>query len=93
MKILIIEDEAEIANSIKEYLKSNEMLCEMSNTYQSALDKISLYDYDCILLDLMLPDGDGFDILRKLKALDKSDGVIVISAKEMLESLPVNEDY
>jgi DNA-binding response OmpR family regulator len=86
MKILIIEDEKEIANSIHDYLKSNEILCEMSFTYQAALDKISMYDYDCILLDLMLPDGDGFDILRKLKALDKTEGVIVISAKDMLET-------
>ncbi|MFC4816990.1 response regulator transcription factor [Flavobacterium sp. GCM10023249] len=86
MKILIIEDEKEIANSIRDYLKSNEILCEMSDSCQSAIDKISLYDYDCIVLDLMLPDGDGFEILKKLKTLDKTDGVIIISAKETLET-------
>lgn len=86
MKILIIEDEIDIANSIKSYLKSNDIHCETAGTYQTALDKITTYDYDCILLDLMLPGGDGFSILKEFKKLNKSDGVIVISAKETLET-------
>lgn len=86
MKILIIEDEADISGSIKDYLRSNDIHCEIANNYQKAIDKITMYDYDCILLDLMLPDGDGFDVLKKLKALGKNDGVIIISAKEMLET-------
>lgn len=86
MKILIIEDETDISGSIKDYLKSNDIHCEIATNYQKALDKITMYDYDCILLDLMLPDGDGFDVLKKLKALGKNDGVIIISAKEMLET-------
>lgn len=86
MKILVIEDETEIASSIKGYLKSNDILCEMANDCQSALDKIAMYDYDCILLDLMLPDGDGFAILKELKKLQKTEGVIIISAKEALET-------
>jgi DNA-binding response OmpR family regulator len=86
MKILIIEDETDISGSINDYLKSNDIHCEIVTNYQKALDKITMYDYDCILLDLMLPDGDGFDVLKKLKALGKNDGVIIISAKEMLET-------
>lgn len=86
MKILVIEDEIDIASSIKSYLKTNDILCEMANNSQSALDKIAMYDYDCILLDLMLPDGDGFTILKELKKQNKSDGVIIISAKETLET-------
>ncbi|HKX85159.1 MAG TPA: response regulator transcription factor [Flavobacterium sp.] len=86
MKILIIEDETDISVSINDYLKSNDIHCEIANNYKKALDKITMYDYDCILLDLMLPDGDGFDVLKKLKSLGKSDGVIIISAKEMLET-------
>lgn len=86
MKILIIEDEIDIANSIKSYLESNDIHCETAGTYQTALDKITMYDYDCILLDLMLPGGDGFSILKEFKKLNKSDGVIVISAKETLET-------
>ena len=84
MKILIIEDEIEIAASMKSYLKSNDIHCEMANNCQTALDKITMYDYDCILLDLMLPDGDGFTILKELKNQNKTDGVIIISAKEAL---------
>lgn len=86
MKILVIEDEPEIASSIKSYLKSNDILCEMAADAETALDKISLYDYDCVLLDLMLPDGDGFMILKELKKKQKSEGVIIISAKEALET-------
>lgn len=86
MKILVIEDEIEIATSIKSYLKTNDILCEMAANSQAALDKIAMYDYDCILLDLMLTDGDGFTILKELKKHNKSDGVIIISAKEALET-------
>jgi len=86
MKILIIEDEIELAKSIKGYFKANDVNCETANNYKDALSKIEMYDYDCILLDLMLPDGDGFDLLRHLKMTNKSDGVIIISAKETLDS-------
>ncbi|MFP5438429.1 MAG: response regulator transcription factor [Bacteroidia bacterium] len=86
MKVLIIEDEPAIAGSIKDYLKPNGIQCESAATAREAMDKIGMYEYDCILLDLMLPDGDGFDILRELKRLNKTDGVIIISAKENLET-------
>ncbi|MFG4001400.1 response regulator transcription factor [Flavobacterium aquidurense] len=86
MKILIVEDEQEIAQSIKNYFKTNGIQCETAERYDLALSKIESYDYDCILLDLMLPDGDGFDILRELKRKNKTDGVIVVSAKETLET-------
>lgn len=86
MKILIIEDEREIAQNIKNYFKTNGVQCETAENYKLALSKIDSYDYDCILLDLMLPDGDGFDILRELKRKNKTEGVIVISAKETLET-------
>lgn len=86
MKILIIEDEAEIAKSIKSYFLANDIHCETVGSYKEACSKIDMYDYDCILLDLMLPDGDGFDLLRHLKANNKTDGVIIISAKETLDS-------
>jgi DNA-binding response OmpR family regulator len=86
MKILIVEDEQEIALSIKNYFKPNGVHCELAGNYKDALDKIGMYDYDCILLDLMLPDGDGFDILRELKRHNKTEGVIIISAKETLDT-------
>ncbi|MBO9584776.1 MAG: response regulator transcription factor [Flavobacterium sp.] len=86
MKILIIEDELAIAQSIKNYFRTNGIQCEMAYNFDSALTKIDSYDYDCILLDLMLPDGNGFDILKELKRKNKTDGVIVISANETLET-------
>jgi DNA-binding response OmpR family regulator len=84
MKVLLIEDENELANSIRDYLKSNDIICEVANTLSSALLRIT--DYDCILLDLMLPDGNGFEILKELKLQKKQEGVIIISAKETLET-------
>lgn len=86
MKLLLIEDESELAKSIQDYLNGNEIRCEWVANFSSAIDKISVYDYDCILLDLMLPDGNGFDILTALRKQNKTDGVIIISAKETLET-------
>jgi DNA-binding response OmpR family regulator len=86
MKILIVEDEPEIANSIRDYFKPNGVQCETAGGTAEALSKIGMYDYDCILLDLMLPDGDGFDVLRELKKQNKTEGVIIISAKETLDT-------
>lgn len=85
MKILIIEDEKELAKSIAEYLSDENYLCEYATTFQQALYKIETFDYDCILLDIMLPDGNGMKLLEKLKQMKKQDGVIIISAKNSLE--------
>ena len=86
MKLLLVEDEIELAKYIQDYLNSNDFVCEWVENLSSAIDKISVYNYDCILLDLMLPDGDGFDLLTELKKMGKTDGVIIISAKETLET-------
>ena len=85
MKILIIEDEHDLAQSIAEYLSDENYLCEFASTYHQALDKIENYHYDCILLDIMLPDGNGMEILEELKQQDKQEGVIIISAKDALD--------
>ncbi|HWW37783.1 response regulator transcription factor [Pedobacter sp.] len=85
MKILIVEDEPQLAQSIAEYLSEESYLCEFASTYHQALDKIETYNYDCILLDIMLPDGNGIKILEELKRQDKQDGVIIISAKNSLD--------
>lgn len=86
MKILLIEDEYELANGIKEYLVGNNFICELASSYSMAVDKIVCYEYDCVVLDLMLPDGNGFEILKELRRLKKSEGVIIISAQETLET-------
>ena len=85
MKILIIEDEKELSESIATYLKSEDYVCEVASTYDKALKKTELYDYDCILLDITLPGGNGLDILRELKANNKMDGVLIISARNSLD--------
>ncbi len=85
MKILIVEDEAELANSISEYLSGENYLCEAASTFSEAINKIEAFDYDCILLDIMLPDGNGMKILEELKKQQKQDGVIIISAKNALD--------
>ncbi|MGB4844612.1 MAG: response regulator transcription factor [Ferruginibacter sp.] len=86
MKLLLIEDEKELAVSIQKYLTDEDFVCEWVNNTKDALDKIFIYDYDCILLDLMLPDGNGFEILKELKQQKKTEGIIIISAKETLET-------
>ena len=86
MKLLLIEDEKELALSIQKYLTGKDFVCEWVFHKKDAIEKISIYDYDCILLDLMLPDGNGFDILKELKQQNKAEGIIIISAKETLET-------
>lgn len=86
MKLLLIEDEIELAKSIQQFLNQNDFVCEWVDNLSSAKDKIAGYDYDCILLDLMLPDGNGFDLLKELKKNNKTEGVIIISARELLET-------
>ncbi len=85
MKLLIIEDEHELSKSIVTYLSSEKYLCEQAFTFSEAMEKIELYDYDCILLDLMLPGGNGLDILREIKRQNNPAGVIIVSAKDSLE--------
>ena len=85
MKILIIEDEKELAKSISQYLSAENYLCEIVSTFEDAIIKIGVYEYDCILLDITLPDGNGLKILEELKKENKQDGVIIISAKDSLD--------
>ena len=85
MKLLIIEDERMLSRSIAEYLGREDYLCEHAYTSNEALYRIAAYEYDCILLDLMLPDGSGLDILRNIKEESPQTGVIIVSAKDSLE--------
>ena len=85
MKILIVEDERKLSDSIVSYLRSEKYVCEQAFDYAEALMKLRVYDYDCVLLDLMLPGGNGLDLLRDIKRRDNPAGVIIISAKNSLE--------
>lgn len=86
MKILLIEDEVELAKSIQLVLNTNGFICESVSHLSAAIEKISTYEYEAILLDLSLPDGNGFEVLKILKAQQKTEGVIIISAKDTLDT-------
>ena len=85
MKILLIEDEAEMRKVIVESLEKERFLVETAHNYNLAWDKISTYDYDCILLDIMLPGGSGLSLLDELKKMRKQKSVIIISAKNSVD--------
>jgi len=85
MKVLVIEDEVELREILKDSLVKEDYIVETASDFRSALDKVSVYDYDCILLDIMLPGGSGLQVLDLLKKEGKSDNVIIISAKDSLD--------
>lgn len=85
MKILIIEDEIELAKDIISYLSSQDYSCEHASTFSAAMEKLNSYSYDCVLLDIMLPDGNGMMLLDFLKKTEKEEGVLIISAKDAID--------
>ncbi|HEY4286537.1 MAG TPA: response regulator transcription factor [Puia sp.] len=85
MKLLIIEDQKELSNSIISYLSTENYTCEPVYDYYAAIDKIHIYDYSCVVLDLCLPYGNGLDLLKQLKKEDNPTGVVIISAKNSIE--------
>ena len=85
MKILIIEDEKDLREVMTRSLEKERFVVETAVDYPSALQKINDYDYDCILLDIMLPGGSGLSILEELKKLRKRESVIIVSAKDSIE--------
>ena len=85
MKILIIEDEKELSEAIAASLTKEHFVVETAGNFHSANEKLAIYDYDCILLDIMLPGGNGLQLLEQLKKAGKSDNVIIISARDSLD--------
>ena len=85
MKVLIIEDEEEMLQNMKQTLEKEDYLVETATDYDSAFLKIGVYEYDCILLDISLPGKNGLEILKELKKRRISDGVIIVSAKNSLD--------
>ncbi|EHQ31156.1 response regulator transcription factor [Mucilaginibacter paludis] len=85
MKILIIEDEQGLSESIESYFSEAGNICETAKDFASAMAKVSMYSYDCILLDINLPGGSGMNILKYLKENHNPDGVLIISAKNSLD--------
>jgi DNA-binding response OmpR family regulator len=85
MKVLIVEDQLELAKNMQTYLERQGYVCEMVGTYQAAEDKILSFGYDCIVLDIMLPDGNGLKLLQSWKARKMEASVLIISAKNSLD--------
>jgi DNA-binding response OmpR family regulator len=84
MKVLIVEDEKELASSITSYLSQEKYICECVNNFAFASEKIDLYNYDCLIVDIILPDGNGLDIIKNLKKQKSDTGIIIISARNSL---------
>ena len=85
MKILIVEDDNDLREITTHSLEKERYVVSQAPDYRTALQKIEDYDYDCILLDIMLPDGNGLDLLAELHALGKHTNVIILSAKDSLD--------
>ncbi len=86
MKLLIIEDEKALSDSVVDYLNDEGHLCEAVYNYADADEKIALHEYDCIVVDINLPDGSGLDLIKKVKKAAKQMGIIIISARNSLDN-------
>ena len=82
MKILVVEDDKDLMEIITKSLEKERYVVSQAPDYRTASMKAGDYDYDCILLDIMLPDGNGLDLLAELQDMGKKANVIILSAKE-----------
>ena len=85
MKILIIEDNRELAENIQSFFVAEGYVSELGYSHQDAIKKLTAYQYDCIILDIMLPDGSGLDILEFIKSHEIRSSILIISAKNSLD--------
>ena len=86
VKLLIIEDDRSLCRSINDYLKMEGHICEVAQTLHQAINKAEDNTYDCVILDIGLPDGNGLDIIREMKSNKLAGGILIISAKSSLEN-------
>ncbi len=85
MKILIIEDEPALRETIAGYFLKEGYVCEAAEDFHTAAEKVTLYEYDLVVLDISLPGGNGLDVLRQLKKIHPETGVLILSAKNSLD--------
>ncbi|MEO8761373.1 MAG: response regulator, partial [Bacteroidia bacterium] len=85
MRILLVEDEPELSSSIVQYLDYAGNIVEAVSDFKKARDKICDFDYDCILIDINIPNGNGLDLIKQLKEIQSKAGIIIISAKNSLD--------
>lgn len=85
MKILVVEDEVILCETLVAYLEEEGYLCEKAGTVESGSEKVNLYEYDCMLIDIGLPDGSGLSLVKEIKKCHPETGIIIISAKNSLD--------
>ena len=85
MKILIIEDDLSLQEIMRRTLEQERYVVEVAGGYHTGLIKLTDYEYDCVLLDINLPDGNGLDLLRQLKAMRKTGNLIIVSARDSID--------
>jgi len=85
MKLLIVEDEIELLNAICDYLQKEDFVCESAPNFFEGEDKLISYQYDVVILDINLPDGNGLDLLKLIKSKNPETGVLIVSAKDSLD--------
>jgi len=85
MKVLIVEDEIELLIVVSNYLVKENYICELAESFQKANEKLSVFKYDVILLDIGLPDGNGLDLIKTIKKHNLQAGLIILSAKNSLD--------
>ncbi len=86
MKILIIEDEKDLRESMQSYLEQEGFLCETSKGFKDGFEKVNIYEYDCYVVDIMLPGGSGIQLIKEIKKAKKKGGIIIVSANNSLEN-------
>jgi DNA-binding response OmpR family regulator len=85
MKVLLIEDNLDLARNIHEFLTQESYICEMTHNCREAQEKLNSFQYDCLVLDIMLPDGSGLSLLEYIKQNKIKTNVLIISAKNALD--------
>ena len=93
MKILIVEDEKQLLDSMLIFLKESGMICEKAETFAEATEKADLYEYDCVVLDIGLPDGSGLKVINVLQQKQKQTGIVILSAKNSLDDRLVGLNF
>lgn len=98
MKILLVEDEPSLLQAMRQYLEVEGYVVTTAATFAKASMALNDYDYDCVVVDIGLPDGNGLNLIRQLKTAEKGSGLIIISAKDSLDDKlmglePGSDDY
>lgn len=85
MKILVVEDETSLLESMVSFLREEDFICEQAANYRAAEDKLAGFAYDIVILDITLPDGNGLDLLKRVKKLYPETGTLIVSARNSLD--------